>query len=71
MRDEKINGHTFQQWLCEIDAILAIRVGLSAADGADWPSYDTWESGSTPQEALETWLAWQDFPDMLGELLTG
>ena len=69
MQEGKINGCTFQEWLCEIDAILAIRICMSTADGADWPSYDTWESGSTPQKALETWLEWQDFPDMLGELL--
>ena len=69
MQEGKINGRTFQEWLCEIDAILVTRVGLSASDGLDWPAHDAWEDGLTPQKALETWLEWQDFPDLLGELL--
>ncbi len=69
MATKKVNGLTFQQWLCEIDAILVTYIGLSANDGADWSSFDTWESGCSPGDAIEVWLAWQDDPDMLGELL--
>ncbi len=71
MRDEKVNGLTFQQWLCEIDVILVTRVGLSASDGLDWPAHDAWEDGLAPDEALtEIWMTWQDFPDLLSELLS-
>lgn len=46
-------GKTFQQWLEEIDDILAIRIGLSHNDLDDWTYYDAWSDGMSPNEAAQ------------------
>jgi hypothetical protein len=50
---ETRNGLSFKSWLHEVDLIVLGRFGLGVRDFADFPSYDTWEAGTEPKDAIE------------------
>lgn len=44
---------TFDEWLKEVDKILMKRIGLTQDCLPDWLSYDTWETGTSPEGGAE------------------
>jgi hypothetical protein len=61
---------SYEEWVREIDKLLIAKIGLSSADGIDWPSRDCYDAGETPKEAIRSWAEFQDYPgleDMLDD----
>jgi hypothetical protein len=50
-----IQGRTYTQWMTEVDSLCLGKYGVRVRDGADFLSYDIWESGGNPEEGLEAW----------------
>jgi hypothetical protein len=55
MPEQIIPGCTYTQWMTKVDNLCLNKYGVSVHDGADFLSYDIWESGGTPEEGLEAW----------------
>lgn len=58
-------GLSYEDWFAKVDGILLDKVGIGANDGSDWPSWDTWNDGATPLDAIEAWADYQDIPEGL------
>jgi hypothetical protein len=61
----------FEEWLNDVrTAVLAITDGaFSMDDLADWPSWDTWDSGATPHDGAMCCLENDDIGCAFLELL--
>ena len=57
---ETRDGLTFDQWLKEVDQILVEKTGFGHEDLVDFPSYDCWYEGATPEDGAEECLEWND-----------
>jgi len=53
---------TFEEWYAKVDRVCQGISGLGIEDLADGPSYDAWESGSTPREYVIDRLTEEGFP---------
>lgn len=51
----------YEDWLKVVDRLCNEQYGISIYDGADFRSFDAWESGYNPEEGLEMWEEQQDF----------
>lgn len=61
--ESKVNGLTFKEWLAKVDAVLLSRVGMTHTDLSDFESFDSWDSGMTPEEGAEVCIAADDMFD--------
>jgi hypothetical protein len=62
---ETVNDLTLEEWLAEVDKILAGKLGISNSDLADFDIWSCWDSGMSPYdgayEAMENDdLPWQE-----------
>lgn len=63
------NGETFAEWLAAVDRLIGHKCGLTHRDFVDFPSYDTWNDGATPADALEVLAEWDElFAAIVGEI---
>ena len=53
---------SFQQWMQQVDRVLARKCGLSHMDLADQCWYDWFDSDMTPKEAAQECLDDEGFP---------
>jgi hypothetical protein len=54
------NDEHFALWMLMVDRRLRNACGLTSRDLADFPSYDEYESGSSPAEGARACLEYQD-----------
>lgn len=50
-------GWTFVEWMAEVDRLIALRLlGLTSADLPDHLWHDDYDSGVTPEEAVDDYM---------------
>jgi len=68
---------SYDEWLEKVALEISRVYGSGVADFmryeicADWPSRDTFDSGTAPVDAVEIWAEWQDglpMPDEMEEV---
>ena len=70
-QERNVDGYTFGKWLSIVDAVLWDQCGLTHRDLPDGPSYDSWDSGMSPEEYALYLLYGAGFPmEMLRSLRT-
>lgn len=47
----------FTDWLADVDRLLMKRVGLDSGSVEDWPWHADYDCGTSPQEAVDEWIA--------------
>ena len=53
---------TFDQWMNEVDTVIAGLCGLGHNDLADWHYWDAWNDGASAEEAAYNVLEEEGFP---------
>ena len=57
----KASGHTFEQWMVELDRAYGLILGMGSDDGGDAPWWDYWNDEMTVIDAMAHALHdWQD-----------
>lgn len=43
----------FEEWLKQVNAAVAARVGVSGSELSDWNSWDTWNDGASVSQGAD------------------
>lgn len=57
-----VNNLTLEQWIDKVDQILLCKIGLTSGDLADFPIYDCWECGMSPEDGAYECIDSDDLP---------
>lgn len=52
----------FKDWMINVNHVLIDTIGAGAYDLSDYPYYDAWEDGMTPEEAATDALMADGYP---------
>jgi hypothetical protein len=53
--DYVVNGMSFAEWMDSLNGKILVEYGIGLLDGADFLSYDCWESGGSIEDGMEAW----------------
>ncbi len=58
---------SYDAWMKKVDQEVSKLCGMSVHDLPDFPSWDLWDAGETPEEAAKEALREAGFQEILGE----